>query len=61
MRVILDGFATATVSALNDRNLAADFSEMIAGKMMAFWHAVQARPKTWMLTASEVAERLRSI
>lgn len=57
MRVIPDGFATATISALNDRNLAADFGEMIAGKMMAFWHEAQARPKTWMLTASEVAEK----
>lgn len=57
MRVIPDGFATVTLSALRDRKLAADFTEMIAGKMMNFWHEVQPRPKTWMLAASEVAEK----
>lgn len=55
MRVIPDGFTTATVSAMNDSGLAGDFTEMISGKMMAFWHEAQARPKTWMLSASEVA------
>ena len=57
MRVIPDGFATVTLSALRDRKLAGDFTEMIAGKMMNFWHEVQPRPKTWMLAASEVAEK----
>lgn len=57
MRVIPDGFSTVTLSALRDRKLAADFTEMIAGKMMNFWHEVQPRPKTWMLAASEVAEK----
>lgn len=57
MRVIPDGISTVTVSALADRNLTRDFAEMIAGKMMAFWHEVQTRPKTWMLAASEVTEK----
>lgn len=57
LRVIPDGFTSITVSALHDRPLAAAFGEMIAGKMMSFWHEVQPRPKTWMLAASEVAEK----
>jgi len=57
MRVIPDGFATVTLSALRNPRLAADFTEMIAGKMMNFWHEAQPRPKTWMLAASEVAEK----
>lgn len=57
MRVIPDGFTTVTLSALRDRKLAADFTELIAGKLMNFWHEAQPRPKTWMLAASEVAEK----
>ncbi|MBT5570274.1 MAG: hypothetical protein HOJ90_03555 [Alphaproteobacteria bacterium] len=57
MRVIPDGFTSASIAALKNSSLAADFTELIAGKMMAFWHEAQARPKTWMLAASEVAEK----
>lgn len=57
LRVIPDGLTTITVSALEDRSLAGDFAEMIAGKMMTFWHEAQPRPKTWMLAASEVATK----
>lgn len=57
LRVIPDGIASITVNALRDRFLVADFAEMISGKMMDFWHEAQPRPKTWMLAASEVAEK----
>lgn len=57
MKVIPDGIATMAISAVSDRNLARDLGELIAGKMMAFWHEAQARPKTWMLSASEVVEK----
>lgn len=57
LRVIPDGIATVTVSALRDRSLVADFAEMIAGKMMSFWHEAQPWPETWMLTATEVTEK----
>ena len=58
MTVIPDGFATATVAALDDNTLTNDFAGLIAGKLMTFWHESQARPKPWMLAASEVAEKI---
>jgi hypothetical protein len=57
MRVIPDGFGTAVVSAVRDPALAKAYSDIILGKVMGFWHEQQVRPKTWMLTASEVAEK----
>ena len=57
MRVIHDDFGTAVVSAVRDPALAKAYSDIILGKLMGFWHEMQVRPKTWMLTASEVAEK----
>ncbi len=55
---IPDGFANLTVVAMGNPNMARDFADMIAGKLMSFWHEGQARPEPWMLSASEVAEKM---
>lgn len=52
-----DGFASSAAMCLDDNALASDFTEMILGKVMTFWHESQPRPKTWMVTASEVSEK----
>ncbi len=58
LTVMPDGFASAVVMSVGNKSLTADFTAMINGKMMAFWHESQPRPKTWMVTASEVAEKI---
>lgn len=57
MTVMPDAFGPAAVMAVQDKSLAADFTDLILGKLMGFWHELQLRPKTWMVTASEVAEK----
>lgn len=58
LTVMPDGFSTACVSALSNAALARNFADMIAGKLMTFWHEVQSRPKPWMIAAAEVAEKM---
>ena len=56
--VMPDGFATATASALGNAPMSQDFTGLIDGKLMSFWHEVQVRPKPWMIVAAEVAEKM---
>lgn len=57
MAVMPDGFGPASVNAALNKDLASDYSDLVLGRMMTFWHEVQPRPKTWMLTASEVVDK----
>ncbi|MBO6783792.1 MAG: hypothetical protein JJ899_11050 [Alphaproteobacteria bacterium] len=53
-----DGLATANIPALWDKGMARDLTDLIAGKITSFWHEAQARPKPWMISATEVAEKM---
>ena len=52
-----DGTGPASIQAVLQKELSAEYTSMILGKMMNFWHEKQPRPKTWMLPASEIVEK----
>ncbi len=55
-----DAVGPAVIFAALNRSKSADYTDLIAGKMMNYWHEKQPRPKTWMLTASETVEKAAS-
>lgn len=57
MTVMPDAIGPASSLAVQRKDLAGDYTDFILGKMMTFWHEAQTRPKTWMLTASEIVDR----
>ena len=57
MTVMPDGIGPASSLAVQRKDLSGDYTDIILGKMMNFWHEVQPRPKTWMLTASEIVDK----
>lgn len=57
MVVMPDAIGPASILAVGDKNLSADYTDLVLGKMMGFWHECQARPKPWMLTASETVDK----
>lgn len=60
LKIMPDAFGPTAVSAALNKDLASDYTDLVASKMMAYWHEKQARPKTWMLTAAEVVEKATS-
>ncbi|MEP4884733.1 MAG: hypothetical protein ABJ215_00020 [Alphaproteobacteria bacterium] len=54
MVVMPDAIGQASIPAVQSKEMSADYTDLVLGKLMSFWHECQARPKTWMLTASEV-------
>lgn len=52
-----DGAGPASIHAVLRKELSADYTSLILGKMMNFWHEKQPRPKPWMLAASEVVDK----
>ena len=57
MKVMPDAIGPAAIHAVMQTSLSSDYTDMILGKMMNFWHEKQARPKTWMLAAAEVVDK----
>ncbi len=57
MTVMPDAIGPASSLALREKGLSGDYTDLVLGKMMSFWHEAQPRPKTWMLTASEVVDK----
>lgn len=52
-----DGAGPTSIHAVLRKDLSGEYTSMILGKMMVFWHEKQPRPKTWMLAAAEVVEK----
>ncbi|MDA0787275.1 MAG: hypothetical protein O3B37_13385 [Proteobacteria bacterium] len=57
MAVMPDAIGAASSLAVQSKELSGDYTDLILGKMMSFWHQTQPRPKTWMLTASEIVDK----
>jgi len=57
LAVMPDAIGPASIHAVLRKELSADYTDLILGRMMNFWHEKQPRPKTWMLAASEVVDK----
>ena len=57
MVVMPDAIGPASILAVRDKGLSVDYTDLVIGKMMNFWHEAQARPKPWMLAASEIVDK----
>lgn len=57
MTLMPDAAGPAAILAVLRKDLTADYTDLVLGKMMNFWHERQPRPKTWMLAAAEAIDK----